>query len=43
MCLTMINPAASWIKIVELSTVTQEMTVPPAAKDKKVRFSKTLR
>jgi hypothetical protein len=40
MCLTMINPATSWFKIVELPTVTQEMTVPPAGKGKKVIFAK---
>ncbi len=28
--LTMIGPATSWFKIVELPTVAQEMTVPPA-------------
>jgi hypothetical protein len=40
MCLTMINPATSWFKIVELPTVAQEMTVPPVAavKGKKVTF-----
>jgi hypothetical protein len=36
MCLTMINPATSWFKIVELPTVAQEMTVPPVDKGKKV-------
>ncbi len=40
MCLTMINPATSWFEIVELSTVTQETTVPPAGKGKKVTFAK---
>jgi hypothetical protein len=35
MCLTMINPATSWFKIVELPTVTQEMTVPPVGKIKR--------
>ncbi len=40
MCLTMINPATSWFKIVELPTVTQERTVPPTGKGKKVIFSK---
>ncbi len=40
MCLTMINPATSWFKIVELPTVAQEMTVPPAGKGKKVTFAK---
>jgi hypothetical protein len=40
MCLTMINPARSWFKIVELLTVAQEMTVPPADKGIKVTFSK---
>jgi hypothetical protein len=37
MCLTMINPATSWFEIVELPTVAQEMTVPPA-RSKKVTF-----
>ncbi len=36
MCLTMINPATSWFEIVELPTVAQETTVPPAGKGKKV-------
>ncbi len=40
MCLTMINPATSWFEIVELPTVTQETTVPPAGKGKKVTFVK---
>jgi hypothetical protein len=40
MCLTMINPATSWFKIVELPTVAQETTVPPASKGKKVTFDK---
>jgi hypothetical protein len=40
MCLTMINPATSWFKIVELPTVTQETTVPPAVKGEKVTFDK---
>ncbi len=40
MCLTMIDPATSWFKIVELPTVAQEMTVPPAGKGKKVTFAK---
>ncbi len=35
MCLTMINPATSWFKIVELPTVAQEMTVPPRVKVKR--------
>ncbi len=43
MCLTMIDPTASWFKIVQLPTVTQEMTVPPAGKDKKEHFHKSLR
>jgi hypothetical protein len=42
-CLTMINPATSWLKIVELPTVAQETTVPPAGKGKKVTFPITLR
>ncbi len=40
MCLTMIDPATSWFEIVELPTVAQEMTVPPAGKSKKVTFTK---
>jgi hypothetical protein len=36
----MINPATSWFEIVELPTVTQETTVPPAGKGKKVTFAK---
>jgi hypothetical protein len=40
MCLTMINPATSWFEIVELPTVDQETTVPPAGKGKKVTFAK---
>ncbi len=40
MCLTMIDPATSWFKIVELPTVAQEMTVPPVGKGKKVTGSK---
>ncbi len=40
MCLTMINPATSWFKIVELPTVAQETTVPPVGKGKKVTFAK---
>ncbi len=43
MCLTMIDPATTWFEIVELPTVAQEMTVPPAGKGKKVTFDKTLR
>jgi hypothetical protein len=43
MCLTMIDPATGWFKIVELPTVAQEMTVPPVGKGKKVTFAKTLR
>jgi hypothetical protein len=39
MCLTMIDPATSWLEIVELSTVAQETTVPPAGKGKKVTFA----
>jgi hypothetical protein len=38
MCLTMIDPTTSWFEIVELPTVVQEMTVPPAGKGKKVTF-----
>jgi hypothetical protein len=37
MCLTMINPATSWFKIVELPTVAQETTVPPVGKGKTLR------
>ncbi len=40
MCLTMINPTTSWFKIVELPTVAQETTVPPAGKGKMVTFNK---
>jgi hypothetical protein len=35
MCLTMIDPATSWFKIVELPNVAQEMTVPPWVKVKR--------
>jgi hypothetical protein len=38
MCLTMIDPATSWFKMVELPTAAQELTVPPAGKGKKVTF-----
>jgi hypothetical protein len=40
MCLTMINPATSWFKIVELPAVALEMTVPPMGKGKRVAFAK---
>jgi hypothetical protein len=40
MCLTMINPTTSWFKRVELPTVAQKTTVPPAGKGKKVTFDK---
>jgi hypothetical protein len=40
MCLTMIDPTTSWFEIMELPTVAQETTVPPAGKGKKVTFSK---
>ena len=40
MYLTMIDPATSWFEIVELPTVTQEMTVPPAGEGKKATFAK---
>jgi hypothetical protein len=40
MCLTMINPATSWLEIVELPTVAQETTVPPTGKGKTVTFDK---
>ncbi len=43
MCLTMIDPATSWFKIVELPTVAQETTVSPAGKGKKLTFDKKLR
>jgi hypothetical protein len=43
MCLTMINPATNWFERVELPTVAQETTVPPAGKGKKVTFAKNLR
>jgi hypothetical protein len=36
----MINPATSWFEIVELPTVAQKMTVPPAGEGKKVTFDK---
>jgi hypothetical protein len=35
MCLTMIDPATSLLEIVELLTVAQETTVPPAGKGKR--------
>ncbi len=38
MCLTMIDPTTSWFEIVELPTVAQKTTVPPAGKGKKVTF-----
>jgi hypothetical protein len=40
MCLTMIDSTISWFEIVELPTVAQEMTIPPAGKGIKVTFSK---
>ncbi len=40
MCLTMIDPATSWFKIVELPVVAQETTVPPVGKDKKGNICK---
>jgi hypothetical protein len=40
MCLTMIDPATSWFKIVKLPTFAQETTVPPTGKGKKVTFDK---
>ncbi len=44
MCLTtMINPATSWLEIVELPTVAQEMTVPPRGKGKKVTFAENIK
>ncbi len=38
MCLTMIDSTTSWFEIVELPTVDQETTVPPAGKGNKVTF-----
>ena len=35
----MIVPATTWFKIVELPTVTKEMTVPTPGKGKKVTFA----
>jgi hypothetical protein len=40
MCLTMINPATSWFKKVELPTVDLVTTVLPPGKGKKVTSSK---
>ncbi len=40
MYLTMIDPATNWFEIVELPTVNQETTIPPAGKGKKVTFDK---
>ncbi len=40
MCLTMINPATSWFKVVELPSVAQETTVSPVGKGKKVSFDR---
>jgi hypothetical protein len=40
MCLTMVDAATSWFKIVELPTATQKTTVPPAGKGKKATFDK---
>jgi hypothetical protein len=39
----MINPSTSWFKIVELPTIAQDTTVPPAGEGKKAKSSKTLR
>jgi hypothetical protein len=36
MCLTMIDPATAWFKIVELPTVNLVTTVPPTGKGIKV-------
>jgi hypothetical protein len=36
----MINPTTCWFKIVELPTIAQETTVPPAGKGKNVTFVK---
>ncbi len=35
----MIDPATSWFELVELPTVAQETTVPPAGKGRKVTFA----
>ncbi len=43
MCLTSINPVTSWFEIVELPTVAQKTTVPPAGKGKKVTFAKNIK
>ncbi len=43
MCLTMIDPTTSWLEIVELPTVTKEITVPTVGEGKKVTFAETLR
>jgi hypothetical protein len=37
--LPMIDPATSWFELVELPTVAQETTVPPAGKGRKVTFA----
>jgi hypothetical protein len=45
MCLTMIDPQTGWFEMVELPTVAQETTVPPAGKGKnliKTQGSRTL-
>ncbi len=36
----MIKPTTSWFKVMELPTVAQETTVPPAGSDNKVTFAK---
>jgi hypothetical protein len=35
----MIGPTTSWFEIVELPTVSKEITVPPTGKGKKVTFA----
>jgi hypothetical protein len=40
MCLPMINPTTSLFEIVDLPTVAQKTTVPPAGKGKKATFDK---
>jgi hypothetical protein len=36
----MIDPTTSWFEIVELPTVSQETTLPPAGRGKKETFDK---
>ncbi len=42
-CLTMIDPATSWFKIVDLITVTKLMTVPNTSKGKNVTFAENIK